>query len=478
MMPELEVDIYAGDARRFASALRRTSGARVRAGNAVRLLHNGRETYEEWLTEIARARNWVHLENYIVRDDRVGELFADALCERASVGVAVRLLVDWFGSSNVRASFWKRLRSAGVEVRLVNPPSLARPLAVVRRDHRKTLGVDGRYASVGGMCIAEDWLERSPQTGLPYRDSAVGIRGPAIADVERAFADVWDRFGDPLPPDERPEISSLPAAGEAPVRVVAQEPGRVRLLRLLALLAAAAEERLWIADPYFVALPTLQESLIAAARDGIDVRVLTPATVDVPVVASLARTGYTPLLRAGVRIWEYRGLMMHAKTNVIDGWSSRIGSTNMNITGLLTNWELDVIIEDRQFGAQMEAMFEADLEDASPVVLWPGGRLSPPPRRPRPRSSEVARRERTRKTGVRVVAAAASSGGAVITGEALSRNERRVGATITGGLLAVAFVGARYPRLLAWPIAAATGLLGAAGLRSVLRSANGNPGTA
>jgi cardiolipin synthase A/B len=475
MDPDGSTDIYQGNRGRFEAALRRTSGAAVRAGNAVRLLRNGRATYEEWLTEIAGARRWVHLENYIFRDDHVGELFAEALCERASAGVAVRVLVDWFGSWGVAGSFWTRLRSAGVDLRLVNPPSLARPLAVIRRDHRKTLCVDGRYASAGGMCIAEDWLERSPKTGLPYRDTAIGIHGPAVADVERAFAGAWDQFGEPLPREERPEVADIPAAGDTAVRVVAQEPGRVRMLRLLGLLAAAAEERLWITDPYFLSVPTLHESLIAAARDGVDVRVLTPGTVDVPGVASLARTGYTSLLEAGVRIWEYGGPMMHAKTSVVDGWSSRVGSTNMNVTGLLTNWELDVIVEDRPFGARMEEMFEDDLAEARPVVLRPGGRLSPPPPRDRPRRHHAGGRERTRKTGVRAVAAAATTGGAVITGEALTRNERRVAATISGGLVAAAVAGARYPRLLAWPLAAAAGLLGTAGLRSLLRAAIAGP---
>lgn len=458
------------------AALRRSSGARLRAGNAVRLLRNGREAYGEWLTEIATARRWVHLENYIFRDDHVGRLFADVLCERAEAGVRVRVLVDWYGSYDVPGSFWEGMRARGVDVRLVNRFSPARPLGVFRRDHRKTLGVDGRYASAGGICIADEWLERSPDTGLPYRDTSLGLRGPAVADVERAFAGVWDLNGAPLPPEERPDAAEIPPAGDTPVRVVVQEPGRLRVLRLLQLLAAGVEERIWLADAYFLSVPSLNQSLISAAQDGIDVRVLTPGTLDVPVVGPLARTGYTALLEAGVRIWEYRGLMMHAKTSVVDGWSGRVGSTNMNVTGLLTNWELDLVVEDAGFGAAMEAMFLEDLADARPVLLRPGGRLSPPPPPREGLRPPGSRRGRSRDTGARAVAAAASSGTAALSGEALDRNERRVVGTIGAGLALVAAAGARHPRLLAWPLAVVSGLLGSAGVRRALRSAPADPG--
>lgn len=473
MTPGSTTGLPAREPRHLDVALRRVSGARLHAGNSVHLLRDGREAYVEWLAEIAAARRWVHLENYIFRDDRVGGLFAEVLCERAAAGVPVRVLVDWYGSYGVPGAFWERLRSAGVEVRLVNPPSLVRPLAAFRRDHRKTLCVDGRYASAGGICIADEWLERSPETGLPYRDTAVALRGPAVADVERAFAGVWDQNGGALPRGERPDASGIAPAGDTPVRVVVQEPGRLRVLRLLEFLAAGVRERFWIADAYFLSVPSLHQALIAAALDGIDVRVLTPGTLDVPVVGPLARTGYAPLLEAGVRIWEYRGLMMHAKTSVADGWSSRVGSTNMNITGLMTNWELDLIVEDAGFGAGMEAMFEEDLADARPVLLRRGGRLTPPPGQAL--RAPGSRRGRTRDTGVRAAAAAASTGTAAITGEALGRNERRVAGTISAGLGVVAFAGARHPRVLAWPIAAVAGLLGSAGLRNVLRAAAAAP---
>ncbi len=173
---------------RVDRALARVSDAPLRAGNRLALLKDGPDTYDDWISEISRARRWVHLENYIFRADEVGQRFAEALCEKAAEGVRVRVLYDWFGCLDTPRAFWRRLRSAGVQVRAVNPPALGSPLGLVRRDHRKLLAVDGTSASKGGVCISEGWLVRSPETGWPYRDTAVSVRGPAVADLERAFA--------------------------------------------------------------------------------------------------------------------------------------------------------------------------------------------------------------------------------------------------------------------------------------------------
>ncbi len=453
-------------------SLERIGGAPVRAGNAFTLLRNGHGAYEDWLDAIRRARHWIHLENYIIRADSVGEAFAAALADRAASGVSVRLLYDWYGSWGTPRAFWRRLRRAGVEVRAMSPPRLAEPLSALRRDHRKLLAVDGRYASAGGVCIAEAWLERSTANGLPYRDTAVAVRGPAVADLERAFACAWATRGAPLPPHERPAPSSIPPVGDAAVRVVIQEPGRMRSIRVLELLCASVRRRLWMADAYFVGAPVLVQALIAAAQDGVDVRLLLPGTYDVPVVGPIARTGYRPLLRAGVRIWEYAGVMMHAKTTVADGWWARIGSTNLNPTGLATNWEIDVIAEDRRVGAWMERMFEEDLASAREVRLPRDGavRDGAPRRRGAPPAEVRGRPGRVAVT----LNTAAQLGTEMIAGEReLDRNERRVALAIAGVLLGVALAGARVPRLLAWPLAGLAGLVGAATLVQAVRPGGG-----
>jgi len=459
---------------RLNRMMTRVGAAPLRLNNALALLRNGPATYADWLAAIGQARRWVHLENYIFKNDTVGQRFAEALIERAAAGVQVRVLYDWFGSLDVPKSFWQKLRQAGVDVRAANPILDGAPLDVIQRDHRKLVAIDGVYASVGGVCIAEPWLARSPVTGLPYRDTAVRVCGPAVADFERSFAAVWQNAGPPLPLVEQPAVGAGAAAGDIAVRVIAQEPGRMLMLRLLQVILADAERRIWIADAYFLALPILRETLMTAARDGVDVRILLPATNDVAVVGLLSRYGYRPLLESGVRIWEYVGLMMHAKTTVVDGWWSRIGSTNMNITGLLTNWELDLVAEDRRFGAAMETMYEEDLTHAREIRL--GGaqhHTQPQPERPESAAERSARRRHphTRsQTGATVARVSASLQAA--GSSSLRRDERAVGAVIGAVLFGLSLLCARFPRLIAWPLAAVGAIFGGI---SLVRAANPDP---
>jgi cardiolipin synthase len=461
-------------------ALGRASDAPLRAGNRLTLLRNGPETFEEWHEEIGRAEKWIHLELFQFEDDRVGRRFAEVLTQKVREGVRVRVLYDWMGSFLVSHSFWRELRGAGVEVRVVNPPAIGSPLRVLERDHRKLLAVDGRYASTGGVSVADLWLERSSETGLPYRDTSVGVRGPAVADLERAFAGVWNLSGGPsgapLPREELPVASEILKAGEQDVRIIVQEPGKMRVLRTLELLTSAVEARMWIADAYFLSMMTLTRGLLSAARDGVDVRILvpTPATNDQPPVGTLSRAGYRQLLEAGVRIFEYGGPMMHAKTTVADGTFCRVGSTNLNLAGLVTNWEIDLFAQDTDFGARMERMFEEDLDDAREVILESRG----PGRNPRPRPESPATKperraqRRPREAAPRALATATRLGRTAFemtSREGLRRHERSVVAAVAGAALAAGLAGARFPKVLAWPLAALLGLLGVTGLLHAAR---------
>jgi cardiolipin synthase A/B len=357
-----------------------------------------------------------------------------------------------------------------VEVRAVNPPASGPPLGAIRRDHRKLLAVDGEYASTGGVCISDGWMVRSQETGLPYRDTAVSLRGPAVADVERAFAGVWDEMSSELPDEERPHAKDIQPAGEEAVRVVIQEPRRMRTLRLLELLTAGVEERLWITDPYFLSMPILTQSLMATARDGVDVRVLTPATNDIPWIGRASRAGYRQFLEAGVRIFEYGGPMIHAKTIVADGWWSKVGSTNLNFSSLIANWEIDLVAEDTDFAEQMERLFEDDVSNSREVRLEGSGQ------RPRVRPERQVDKS---DSGVRagVVGSGTGSGATVsrvvptLVQKAttpLRTHEHALAAAASGALLGASLVGARFPRLVAWPLTAVGAFLGGLG---VLRAA-------
>jgi cardiolipin synthase A/B len=457
---------------RLDRALARASDAPLREGNQLELLRNGPDTYDHWLTAIGGAKRWVHLDNYIFQDDEVGERFARALIRKAQEGLSVRVLYDWFGCLDVKHSFWRRMHKAGVDVRVVNPPTLGSPLGVIRRDHRKLLAVDGEYGSTGGVCISEGWLVTSPETGLPYRDTAVGIRGPAVAEVERAFAGVWDETGEALPKDERPSADNIPAAGDEPARVVVQEPRRMRTLRMLQLLTAGVERRLWITDAYFLSIPILTQALMATSRDGVDVRVLLPATNDLPWIGAASRAGYKQFLEAGVRIFEYGGPMIHAKTLVADGWWSKVGSTNLNFSSLAANWEIDLVVEDTDFASQMEELFEDDVSKSREVRLEGSGRGT----RVRP-----DRPVDTTDSGARAGVVGSGTG----SGAALSRvgttvfqkgtaplktHEHIMAAAASGALLGVSLLGARFPRLIAWPLVAVGAFFGGLGVLRAVQS--------
>ena len=454
-------------------ALARVSDAPLREGNRITLLKDGPNTYDDWLAEIARAERWVHLENYIFRADEVGDRFAEALCKKAAEGVRVRVLYDWFGCLDTPRAFWRRLRSAGVEVRAANPLTLGAPLGAIRRDHRKLLAIDGEYASTGGVCIADGWLVTSPETGLPYRDTAVSVRGPAVADLDRAFAGTWVEAGKRLPDEERPRAENISAPGDEAVRIIIQEPRRMRTLRMLELLNAGVERRLWITDAYFLSMPILTQSLIAAARDGVDVRVLVPATNDLAWIGTVSRTGYRQFLEAGVRIFEYGGPMIHAKTVVADGWWSKVGSTNLNFSSLFANWEIDLVAEDPGFASKMEQLFEEDLAGAREVRLVGMGR----DRRVQPEGPIDTANRRARRGAVGSGAGSAATlsrvGNAALqkTGAPLRTHEHALAAAASGALLGSSLLVARFPRLVAWPLAAAGGLLGGIGVLRAARSA-------
>jgi len=351
-------------------AFTRIVGSPARVGNRLELLRDAAENYPAWLEGIAAATGWIHFESYIIHDDVVGRQFADALEAKARSGVAVRVLYDWWGDRRLRPNrLWRSLRLAGVDVRCFNPPRPGSPLAWMSRDHRKMIGIDGRVAFVTGLCVGQEWAG-DPARGIEaWRDTGVMIEGPAVADIESAFSETWAAAGAPLPAHEIPAVSD-PLPGESvTLRVIAGSPRLASVYRLDQLIAAAAQTSLWLTDAYFVATTPYVQALRAAATDGVDVRLLVPSASDIPVLRAVSRAGYRPLLESGVRVFEWDGPMMHAKTAVADGRWARVGSTNLNPASWLGNWELDVAVEDRGFAVAMERMFENDLTHSTEVVL-------------------------------------------------------------------------------------------------------------
>jgi cardiolipin synthase len=358
---------------RLALALDRASAARLIPGNALRHIPDSVAALDAMLALIAGARRTVHFENYIIRNDRTGRRFAAALAERARAGVQVRVLYDAFGSLGTRGRFWRDLRRAGAEVRAFGPLLTSGPFEVFSRDHRKLIVVDGRDAMTGGLCVGDEWAGDPKRGRLPWRDTMVSVCGPAVAVLEGSFARVWATTGAPLPPGAVARAAE--PCGSSALRVIEGVPAQSRAYRAVQLLAAAAQERLWITDAYLVAPPPLYASIVDAAKNGVDVRLLLPGTSDIPVVRTFSRIGYRDLLRAGARIFEYRGPMLHAKTLVVDREWSRVGSTNLNVSSLLGNYELDVLAECDSMTEALAAQFRHDAAQSREIVLLERRRL-------------------------------------------------------------------------------------------------------
>ncbi|HSC22295.1 MAG TPA: phospholipase D-like domain-containing protein [Casimicrobiaceae bacterium] len=433
-------------------AFARAAGAPATEGNAVRMLCDARENFPAWRDALVNAKRYIFFESYIVEDDRVGREFADLLAQRARAGVRVLVIVDWLGSWRDLA-MWRPVREAGADVRVFNPPHISSPLGWLSRDHRKTIVVDGEIGFVSGLCVSERWLGDPRRRLEPWRDTGIEIRGPAIASLEQAFLRVFATSGDALDTSGFADVATIPPAGPTRLHVIANEPNLAGTFRMDLVIAAIARKELWLTDAYFVATSPYVQALRAAARDGVDVRLLVPGASDIPALSPLSRAQYRPLLEAGVRVFEWAGTMMHAKTAVADRRWSRVGSTNLNLASWMSNYELDVAIEDAAFAELMATQYQTDLEHTVEIVLTPRNRVR---RAAQELGSQRSRRAASGSAG-RAAAGAFSVGSAL--GAALT--DRRILGPAEAGLLflmaAVAvllgILGALWPRVLAWPLA-------------------------
>ena len=360
----------------FARGLWRIAAADVSSGNNVRILRDGPATFAAMLEAIDSAKATVRLECYIFRSDDVGLRFAEALTRAAQRGVKVQLLLDWIGVRGTSRSMIRGLTKVGVDVAFFNPPGFRAWLGAVPRDHRKLLVVDSCLGITGGVGIGREWTTGVEKTNRArWRDTAVSVDGPAAVDMEHAFDRMWhrsrgtERRGSHRFLRRKTRGAHLDPLVDKPalVGIIEGEPGRLRVARAFQMQAISAERSIWIATAYFAPSVAEVEALNGAARDGVDVRILVPSRNDHPWVSWLARRYYRRLLTNGVRIWEWQGEMMHAKTSVVDGRWIRVGSTDFNLLGVAINYELDAIIEDPVLGREAEQMFLADLENSREV---------------------------------------------------------------------------------------------------------------
>jgi cardiolipin synthase len=436
-------------------AFSRAAGAPLVPGNEIRLLKDATENYQAWLEAIRSAKRTIHFESYIIHADKVGYEFAELLATKAREGVRVRLIYDWVGARGAASwHFWLRLRRAGVEVRCFNPPRLDSPLGWLSRDHRKLITVDGHTSFVTGLCVGQSWVGDARRGIEPWRDTGVRINGPAVFDVEHSFAEMWTSLN-PASSTDTPLSENVrgPAVGDATLRIVASQPTMAGLYRLDQLVAAVARKSIWLTDAYFLGTPAYVQSLRAAALDGVDVRLLVPRTTDIPVMRTMSRVGYRTLLEAGVRIFEWNGSMLHAKTAVADGRWARVGSTNLNVASWMGNYEMDVVAEDEPFAYAMEQMYLEDLDHSKEIILSRKHEVRPKEKRGDRAPQSGSARGSAGRAAAGVLTIGSTVGAAVTSHRLLGPAEAPIMVAAAFALLCVFVLAVLWPLAVSVPVA-------------------------
>jgi len=353
------------------------------ADNRVTLLVDGPAAYASMFEAIRKAQNHIHLETYILADDEIGRQLADLLLERRAAGVEVKIIYDSVGSMASSPEYFARLRDGGVQIHEFHPPVDPRIWLINQRDHRKLLITDGKVAFTGGMNISDVYSSSSSsgkakkkapaEQGVlesGWRDTQVRVEGPVAAEFQKLFLRTWAESGEPAS-SNTVNFPPLEKAGEDLVRVVASDGGENEYDIYKAYLAAIAlaRDRIWVTQAYFSPDDQFLATLKDASRRGVDVRILLPGFTDSRILFHGSRANYTELLKAGVKLYERTDALLHAKTAVIDGMWSTVGSSNLDYRSFLHNNEVNAVILGRQFGRQMEDLFQVDQGRAHAITL-------------------------------------------------------------------------------------------------------------
>jgi cardiolipin synthase len=360
--------------KRHMIVMEEITGSPMVAGNKVTLLIDGPATYAAMYKAIQGAHDHINLETFTFEADEVGKGFADLLLRKQAEGVQVNLIYDSVGCLSTPAAFFKRLTAGGIHTLEVNPidPLKARgDLLVTDRDHRKILIVDGEVAFTGGVNISGVYSKGYSRGGQDkeWRDTHVEIEGPAVAEFQRLFLDMWKRHkGSPLA--SRNYFPPLQPAGSDLVQVIASAPGENNRLTYLMYLSAIlfARRSVYLTSAYFAPDDQTKAAVEDAVRSGVDVELVLPSISDENVILYAGRSYYEDLLEAGVKIYERRDAVLHAKTAVIDDVWSTVGSTNMDLWSFARNYEVNAIVIGSDFAQQMKALFAADAQASNQIT--------------------------------------------------------------------------------------------------------------
>ncbi len=354
-------------------------GSPLVVGNKVELLIDGPTTYDAMFAAIESAKDHINMETFIIEDDEIGQRFAKALIAKQASGVQVNLIYDSVGSISTPATFFEALRASGINVLEYNPinPLLARKgWDVNQRDHRKLLIVDGQIAFVGGINISSVYSSgsfgrsKTTKNKQPWRDTHLRMEGPVVSEFQKLFMTTWShQKGETLA--AKNYFPDVPIKGIEVVRAIGSSPDEPYSQIYSTLISAinSAETQVFITNAYFVPDPKLLAALKEAVQRGVDVRLLLPEKTDSTMVFYASRSYYDELLTAKVKIYERQDALLHAKTAMIDGVWSTIGSTNLDWRSFTNNQEINAVVLGQGFGTQMQSMFEKDLESSTLITL-------------------------------------------------------------------------------------------------------------
>jgi cardiolipin synthase A/B len=365
--------------KRFNEVIEFLTESPLTKGNKVTLLADGQAAYAAMFKAMESASSHINLETFIIDDDDVGRKFSDLLLKKQAEGVQVNLIYDSVGSFTDPASFFKHLRDGGVQVvefNSINPLKAHGHWLFEYPDHCKILVVDGKIAITGGINISSVYSSKfsgrdeDEGTPLPWRDTDVQIEGPAVAEFQKLFLTTWSKQNGPKL-SERDYYPRMEERGDGLVRVVGSTPGSDNRLTFMVYVAAItfAEHSIHLTNAYFIPDGQILKAFMDAARRGVDVKLILPETTDSSLALYASRYNYSELLESGVKIYERRNALLHAKTAVIDGVWSTVGSTNMDYWSLLNDDEVNAVILGREFAAEMEKAFANDLVE-SHQIKW------------------------------------------------------------------------------------------------------------